>query len=119
MPDVKYVGLAFLTNRGIQAVSKAVGEAAAELQAAAVPITPFKFGTLQASIHVEGPDIRGNEATARVSTGGEASDYAIIQHEDTSLNHANGRQAKFIERPLLALTPEFTRKIEQAGRDAF
>jgi len=119
LPKVRYVGLAFLNARGIAAVSKAVGEAALELQAAAVPITPFKSGTLQASIHVEGPDIRGNEATARVSTGGEASDYAIIQHEDTSLNHADGRQAKFIERPLLALTPKFQDKIAAAGRDAF
>lgn len=119
MPNVKYVGLAFLHQRGIQAVSKAVGEAAAELQAAAVPITPFETGTLQASIHVEGPDIRGFEATARVSTGGEASDYAIIQHENTSLNHEGGRQAKFIERPLLALTPKFQDKIAAAGREAF
>ena len=118
MPNVKYVGLAFLHQRGIQAVSKAVGEAAAELQAAAVPITPFETGTLQASIHVEGPDVRGFEATARVSTGGEASDYAIIQHENLSYIHTTGI-AKFIERPLLALTPKFTRKIEEAGRRAF
>lgn len=119
MPDVKYVGLAFLQQRGIQAVSKAVGEAAAELQGAAQDLTPVgPTGNLKASIHVEGPEIRGNEATARVSTGGEASDYAIIQHENLSYIHTTGI-AKFIERPLLALTPKFTRKIEEAGRRAF
>jgi hypothetical protein len=115
MPNVKYVGLAFLTNRGIQAVSKAVGEAAAELQGAAVPITPFKSGTLQASIHGEGPDIRGNEATAKVATGGESSDYAIFVHEGTS----RVAPSKFIERPLLSMIPVYQRYIEEAGRKAF
>ena len=119
MPEVRYVGVAFLQQRAIRAVSEAVGKAAADLQGRSQAITPVDTGTLKASIHVEGPDIRGNEATARVSTGGEASDYAIIQHEDTSLNHGDGRQAKFIERPLLALTPKFQDKIAAAGRDAF
>jgi len=119
MPDVKYVGLAFLNARGIEAVSKAVGRAALDLQAKSADAAPFEFGTLKGSIHVEGPDVRGNEATAKVATGGEASDYAIIQHENTSLNHPRGGGAKYIERPLLAMIPEYTRQIEQAGRDAF
>ena len=119
MPEVRYVGVAFLQQRGIAAVSKAVGEAALELQAESAKIAPFDKGTLQASIHVEGPTVNGNEASAKVATGGEASDYAIVQHENTSLSHKDGRQAKFIERPLLALTPKFQDKIAAAGREAF
>ena len=115
MPSVKYVGLAFLTTRGIAAVSKAVGEAAEDLQGRSQAITPVDTGTLKASIHVEGPDIRGNEATAKVATGGEASEYAIYVHEGTSRIAAS----KFIERPLLSMIPVYQRYIEDAGKQAF
>lgn len=115
MPEVKYVGLAFLHSRAIKAVAEAVGDAAEDLQGRSQEVTPVDTGTLKASIHVEGPEVRGNEATAKVSTGGEASEYAIYVHEGT------GRMAasKFIERPLLSMIPVYQRYIEEAGRKAF
>jgi hypothetical protein len=115
LPKVRYVGLAFLNARGIAAVSKAVGEAAEDLQGRSQEITPVDTGTLKASIHVEGPEVRGNEATAKVSTGGEASEYAIYVHEGTS----RVAPSKFIERPLLSMIPVYQRYIEEAGRKAF
>ena len=118
MPEVKYLGLAFLEARGVAAVTHAVGLCAAELQGAAQEVTPTETGTLKASIHVEGPFVSGNEATAKVATGGEASDYAIVQHEHTEFAHASGG-AKFIERPLIELTPKFQARIRDAGRAAF
>ena len=118
MPEVRYVGLSFLHSRGVEAVAQAVGKAALDLEGRAQSVTPVDTGTLKASIHVEGPEVRGNEATAKVSTGGEASDYAIIQHENLAYNHTTG-QAKFIERPLLSMIPVYQRYIEEAGRKAF
>lgn len=119
MPEVRYVGLAFLHSRGVEAVAQAVGKAALDLEGRAQAITPVgPTGNLKASIHVEGPEVRGNEATAKVSTGGEVSDYAIIQHENLAYSHTTG-QAKFIERPLLSMIPVYQRYIEEAGRKAF
>ena len=115
MPEVRYVGVAFLQQRAIRAVSEAVGKAAADLQGRSQAITPVDTGTRKASIHVEGPEVRGNEATAKVSTGGEASEYAIYVHEGTSRIAAS----KFIERPLLSMIPVYQRYIEEAGRKAF
>jgi HK97 gp10 family phage protein len=115
MPEVRYVGLAFLHARGVEAVAQAVGKAALDLEGRSQAVTPVDTGTLKASIHVEGPEVRGNEATARVSTGGEASDYAILVHEGTSRMAAR----KFIERPLLSMLPVYQRYIEEAGRKAF
>lgn len=115
MPQVRYVGVAFLQQRAIQAVSEAVGKAAADLEGRSQAVTPVDTGTLRASIHVEGPTISGNEATARVSTGGEASDYAILVHEGTSRMAAR----KYIERPLLSMLPVYQRYIEDAGKKAF
>lgn len=96
-------------------VAQAVGEAAEDLQGRAQDVTPVDTGTLKASIHVEGPEVRGNEATAKVSTGGEASEYAIYVHEGTGRMEAS----KFIERPLLSMIPVYQRYIEEAGRKAF
>lgn len=115
MPEVRYVGLAFLHSRGVEAVAQAVGKAALDLEGRAQAVTPVDTGTLKASIHVEGPEVRGNEATAKVSTGGEASEYAIYVHEGTSRMAAS----KFIERPLLSMLPVYQRYIEDAGRQAF
>ena len=115
MPEVRYVGLAFLHSRGVEAVAQAVGKAALDLEGRAQSVTPVDTGTLKASIHVEGPEVRGNEATAKVSTGGEASDYAIFVHEGTGQT----TPSKFIERPLLAMIPVYQRYIEDAGKQAF
>lgn len=30
-----------------------------------------------------------------------ANDYAVVQHEDTTLEHPNGGQAKYLEEPLM------------------
>lgn len=115
MPEVRYVGLPFLHQRGIEAVTKAVGEAAADLQGRAEEVTPVDTGTLKASIHVEGPDVRGFTATAKVATGGEASGYAIYVHEGTSRMAAR----KYIERPLLSMIPVYQRWVQDAGKQAF
>ena len=45
--------------------------------------------------------IEGSEVSVTLGYGGAAQDYAVVQHEDESLNHPNGGEAKYLEKPLL------------------
>ena len=116
MPSVTYVGLGVLLARGMDALTDATAKAAEDLQGRAQAAAPVDTGTLRASIHVEGPESGGNSVTARVATGGEASEYAIPQHEGTS----RGVPAtKFLEVPLIGMAPVYRAYIERAMRSAF
>jgi hypothetical protein len=62
------------------------------------PLVPVEHGDLKASGRVE----QGDDGAA-VIYGVASPDgypYGIRQHEDTSLNHPNGGQAKFLEGPM-------------------
>lgn len=116
MPQVTYIGLPALIAKGMGALEDAVGEAAEDLQGRSQAAAPVRTGTLRASIHVEGPTTSGMTVEAKVATGGESSEYAIFQHEGTS----RGVPAtKFLERPLIEMTPVYRAYIEQAMRSAF
>lgn len=43
--------------------------------------------------------------------------YAVIQHEDLTLNHKNGRSAKYLERPFTSETETVRQIIAQAIKD--
>lgn len=63
---------------------------------------PVDLGVLRDSGTVELPKIDpGRGVTVALGYGGAAQDYAAIVHEDLSLNHPNGGEAKYLERPLL------------------
>ena len=139
MPEVSYIGLPALIGRAMGAVEAAVGQAAEDLQGRAQGATPVDTGTLRASIHVEGPKVGGTEVTAMVKTGGESSEYAIFVHEGTgphkitahgkalafdghfakSVNHPGTPAFKFLERPLLEMTPVYIAYLQRAAAAAF
>lgn len=63
------------------------------------PLVPVRSGVLIAS----GQVVTDGEGAAVVYTATnprDGYDYAIKQHEDTSLNHPNGGQAKYLEQPM-------------------
>jgi hypothetical protein len=62
---------------------------------------PVETGVLRASGYVEAPVIEGEDISVTLGFGGAASAYALKQHEDTTLHHPNGGQAKYLEQPLL------------------
>jgi hypothetical protein len=62
---------------------------------------PVDLGTLRASGHVRPPQITGTRATITMGYGGAASAYAIVQHENLTLRHPNGGQAKYLEQPVM------------------
>jgi hypothetical protein len=66
---------------------------------------PVRDGILRDSGYVQPPTLDGGEVAVELGYGGAAKAYALKQHEDLSLNHPNGGQAKYLERPLLEEAP--------------
>lgn len=62
---------------------------------------PVDQGILRDSGHVELPEDTADGITVTLGYGGAAEAYAVVQHEDLSLNHPNGGGPKYLERPLL------------------
>lgn len=67
---------------------------------------PFLYGTLSASGRVHDPYTANKTAMVEITYGGAAGggedvNYAIIQHENTSFRHAEGRKSHYLEDPVL------------------
>jgi hypothetical protein len=62
------------------------------------PLVPVEYGDLKASGHVK----QGDDGAAVIydAESPEGYPYGIRVHEDLSLNHPNGGQAKYLEQPL-------------------
>ena len=122
MPEFSYVGLGVLQAKAMSAVAEAVTQAAHDLEGRAKAATPVDTGTLRASIHTDGPNVGGMSVTAKVQTGGEASDYAIFTHEGTGphkINHPGTPAFKYLERPLIEMTPVYLAYMQRAAAAAF
>ena len=115
MPSVSFVGVAVIQARAVQACTRAVGEAAEDLVGKAQPLARVDTGTLRASIHVESISPSGNGATAKVSTGGESSEYAFFQHEGT--RYMSGTH--YLEQALLQNAGVYVQHLEDAANAAF
>jgi hypothetical protein len=57
---------------------------------------PVDDGILKGSGYVTPPEESGGVISQELGFGGAAADYALVQHEDLTLNHSVG-QAKFLE----------------------
>lgn len=93
VPRIQDVGGAALVREmaGVLAISRA--------------LCPVDTGRLAASGRVDGPFRSGDVVDVFISYGGDIpSPYPLIQHERLDLKHAPGKQAKFLERPLLEWT---------------
>lgn len=75
------------------------------------PLVPRDTSVLVNSGFVNEPTVSRGVAEVVMGYGGPASDYAIVQHEDLTLNHPNGGQAKYLEQPLLAAVPGLGQRI--------
>lgn len=92
-----------------QAAETVVGEAAAR--------APKDTGALRASAHVQLPERRGDEIVVEFGMGGPAAPYAVVQHEDLSLQHSQG-EAKFLEKTLLERKDDITKLVAERIRAA-
>jgi hypothetical protein len=78
----------------------ALYEVGQEVMTASKAIVPVDTGALKGSGYVSEPKISGAQVTVEIGYGGPSTPYAIRQHEDLSLRHPGGGQAKFLEGPL-------------------
>lgn len=72
-------------------------------------LVPVEWGTLRASGFVEIAD-----GQIVLGFGGAAEQYAAVQHEDLTLNHPNGGQAKFLEQPFVEMTQDLPQRMMDA-----
>lgn len=87
---------------GVEEMDQVIGEAKRR--------APVDTGTLRASGTVLPPKITMHGAEIVAGFGGAAEDYAIIQHEDLTLNHETG-EPKFLERPFLERSHTMPRRL--------
>lgn len=59
---------------------------------------PVDIGTLKASGYVNEPEEVGHKVSVELGYGGEADDYAWVQHERLDFHHEVG-EAKYLETP--------------------
>lgn len=72
-------------------------------------LVPYDTGALALSQIVHAPAYQGTRVYVEITYGGPATPYAEVQHENEEFNHPslasglppNGRQAKYLEEPLM------------------
>lgn len=79
---------------------------------------PLKDGDLIASGYLEKRTFRGNATVEIGYAKGGSPEYAIEQHENLEYNHAEGRTAKYLERPLLEDADAIQSAIMRGFREA-
>ena len=82
----------------------------------AARITPHDTGTLMGSDYVALPAKTATGASVELGFGGFAEDYAVVQHEDTSFAHDEGRQAHYLSDPIDREKPRFVSDVASALR---
>jgi hypothetical protein len=88
-------------SKATHAAASALYREAEDIMAKSKRIVPFDIGTLEASGHVNPPDVTPKRVTVVLGYGGAAKDYAVVQHEHTEFKHRAGRQAKYLEQPMV------------------
>lgn len=111
MPIVTYKGVAPMIAAMQAAMATGVTQSAEMFVGKAMAATPVDTGTLRASIHVEDVNVGGNTVTAKVSTGGESSEYALYVHEGTGPHKIEGH-------PFLAFNGVVRRSVNHPGTAA-
>lgn len=86
--------------------------AATIIKIASMKKTPVDTGALKGS-HYVSVEKQGRKSTAEV---GVMQDYGLIVHEDLSMNHPNGGQAKFLEAAIVEKRSEILEAIRRTAK---
>lgn len=106
------------------AVEKAIHEGAVEglkecienLKQRSQALVPYETGALHDTAAVE---VDEETLSARLSYGDAEVEYALAQHEAVNIRHADGRSAKYIQRPLDEQGANYLRLIGEKIRKRF
>lgn len=98
------------------ALGKALYEEATNVKAEAMLIVPFDLGNLASTGTVTKPStategLPTGQVSVSVRFGGSRAPYAVIQHEDLTLNHTAPRTAKYLETPAMEATAGMARRV--------
>lgn len=127
--DFKLVGMDKLQRlliAGSSEAAKAAGRGlygeAQEAFDASQDMVPVDTAALIGSGMISEPMWEGDKMTVELGYGGPAAPYAIYVHEDLEANHMPGKEAKYLEKPVVQQTQGMDRRlasyIENELRDA-
>lgn len=111
--------------------AKAMADVTLDLLSRAVQLAPVDTGDLRrsgsasingvevakgskdgnANVLKSAPETNADEVWGEV---GFSVEYAYVQHEDLSLNHPNGGQAKYLEKPFVTNTEKYIKHLENS-----
>lgn len=104
--NVEWVGFdrmvrffAIAGDRALPAVGQALHEEALSIFRESQAQVPFDQGVLSASGQVHPAAISGSEVVVEITYGGNAIDYAAVQHENLSFQHDPGRKSHYLQDP--------------------
>lgn len=101
---------------GVKAVAAGIFALANEIMIDAKERAPVDTGAMRASGYVAPPEIGSTSIVLEEGFGGPSKEYVIRQHEDLSLHHPGGGEAKFLERAFDAAAPTAGKKIAAVAR---
>lgn len=78
--------------------------------------TEVAKGQKEGGIKVQRPGFRAKSLTATIGFYGLP--YTVRQHEDTTLNHPQGGNAKFLETPFKERTPRYIKRLADSIKKA-
>lgn len=107
-------GLDDAEARVLAALQRATKEAARDLKKRSQDVVPYDNGDLSRSAEVS-TEVDGTTVRAAVSYD---TPYAAVQHEDTTLRHQDGRQAKYLSGPQRSKAQKYNQYIEDEARRA-
>lgn len=95
----------------VQALGRALHEEAQGIFSKSQAQVPFDEGILHSSGQIHPPSISGSDVVVEITYGGNASEYAAVQHENMTYRHDEGRKAKYLEDPFNESLPSIERNV--------
>lgn len=106
-------------TRGIKAVGAGLYLEGNNIISDSLPQVPVDQSALKNSKYVTLPEITAQNITVELGYGGEAKEYAVVQHEHTEFKHPGGGKAKFLQDPMYAAMGGFTKNVLHFAQKAF
>jgi hypothetical protein len=80
---------------------------------------PVDTGIMKNSGYVTLPQVSGNNVVVECGFGGASKAYVVRQHEDVTLNHPGGGNAKFLQNPLYRAKGSLGKNVANYAERAF
>lgn len=105
--------LATAGARAIPALKQALNEEGQIAFRDSQRLVPVDTGTLRRSGVLESAKEKGTSIEVVMGYGGAASAYALKQHENLSYRHKEGKQAKYLEQPVMQRQVKLSQNIQR------